>query len=132
MPRYCRFSARPSRAPTMRIDSSAGLIWRAPCNAASTQRLKLTEVGTPRRGAAYEMPTSRRGFAIAFLGGFVGPHDFRDQRMPHHVARGEEGEADAVDVAQHLDHVAQARTRIARQVDLRDVARHDRCCSEAD
>src|SRR6185437_9574352 len=109
----------------MRIDNSAGLRWRAPSNAASTQRRKLADVGTPRRGAAYDTPSSRSGVAITLLGGLIRTHDLGHQRMPHHVARREEREADAFDVAQHLDDVAQAGARVARQVDLRHVAGHD-------
>ena len=42
----------------------------------------------------------------------VGAHDALHQRMAHDVARGEEREADAVDVAQHLDRIAQARFHV--------------------
>mgnify|MGYP002078830552 CR=1 FL=1 len=52
--------------------------------------------------------------------------------MAHHVARVEKRERDAVDAAQRLDGVAQARALLARQVDLRDVARDHRLGAEAE
>ena len=52
--------------------------------------------------------------------------------MAHHIARGEEGEADAADAAQHFHRLAQTGARVARQIDLGDVAGDHRDRAEAD
>src|SRR5688572_29030182 len=97
-----------------------------PLSAAATHLRKLTAAGSPRRGQAYSTETSRRtgplviarkrtpsgagtGRAVVGVAGVVGVDDARDQRMADDVARLEEGEADAVHAAQHLDRIPQAR-----------------------
>src|SRR5262245_17470181 len=50
----------------------------------------------------------------------VGEHYALHERVTHHVARAEEGEGHALDVAQHLDDMLETRALLTRQVDLGD------------
>src|SRR5688572_31613796 len=115
-PRKVLLSHRPSRAPTMRITTSA-----------CAQRRNEAALGTPRRGTAY---WTRTLFFLRVL--LVGIDDARDQRMAHHVLRAELREGDAAHAVEDAPRLDQAALLAARQVDLRDVAVHHRPRAEAD
>src|SRR5690349_24490443 len=56
---------------------------------------------------------------------FVRLDDLLHERMPHHVLLVEMNERDALDVANHLHGLDEARLARRRQIDLRDVSSND-------
>src|SRR6185503_9172268 len=57
--------------------------------------------------------------------GFVRLHDLLHERVPHHVLFIEMNERDALDVANDLHGLDEARLACRRQIDLRDISSDD-------
>src|SRR5680860_80738 len=144
--RYCSFSRAPSSSPTTRTTTSTR---PRPSTLAAAQLRNCATAGTPGASQAICMSRSMDAWAdkstfgariaigaprrrTAAFRALVSHYDALYQRMPYHVARGEEIESNAVHTFKHIDYVTQAGLAIWRQVDLRDVAGHDRGRTETD
>src|SRR3954453_2282537 len=103
--------------PTSRsISASCGASGGAPRTPTSTKAARLIRRPQPRRERARVV--------------VVGLDDALDQAVAHDVLAAEADELDAVDLLEDVRDDDQARLLVARQVDLRDVARDDHLRAE--
>ena len=126
-PRCSRFSSR-IRSGVHELDAQVAVrdaAARSAARAAAPQlgraldlehRLRTRAGRTCARGAQV-----RRGWLCRVLG--VGVHDLLHELVPHDVLAGEVDEVDVGHVAQDVAHDHETGALVARQVDLRDVAR---------
>src|SRR5690348_16674699 len=76
--------------------------------------------------------SSGLSFGLCFGVALISVHDALHERMPHDVVGLEVRECDAAHPLQYALRLDQAILVPARQVDLRDVAGHDRFAAESD